>query len=76
MARFPTKEAEVFELAQEMMTGLAANAAALGLVHGNIDPIEFLKENIELLLAVFFVVAMFSHFQFQSASCESVVSGD
>ena len=27
MARFPSKEAEVFALAQEMMTGLAANAA-------------------------------------------------
>ena len=26
MARFPSKEAEVFALAQEMMTGLAANA--------------------------------------------------
>jgi len=27
MARFPSKEAEVFALAQEMMTGVAANAA-------------------------------------------------
>ena len=27
MARFPSKEAQVFALAQEMLSGLAANAA-------------------------------------------------